>query len=193
MRSTVKATVVLVLMFGTLLSYATEITKPIKVSGKKVKVEFNSVKIGQALTIKDENGITIYKQNIQETGDYSKIFDLTALKDGYYTTELEKDFEIIVKKIKVEKGSVTLFDNSTTKIFKPVIRNDENLLLISRVSFTKQPLKVSLYYKDELILSETLKGKELIERAYRLSQSEKGNYKVVISTDNRMYTEDFVI
>ncbi|WP_299047305.1 hypothetical protein [uncultured Polaribacter sp.] len=193
MRSTVKATVVLVLMFGTLLSYATEITKPIKVSGKKVKVEFNSVKIGQALTIKDENGITIYKQNIQETGDYSKIFDLTALKDGYYTTELEKDFEIIVKKIKVEKGSVTLFDNSTTKIFKPVIRNDENLLLISRVSFTKQPLKVSLYYKDELILSETLKGKELIERAYRLSQSEKGNYKIVISTDNRMYTEDFVI
>ncbi|RCS26277.1 hypothetical protein DUT90_10930 [Polaribacter sp. WD7] len=193
MRTTVKTILLVTLMFGTLISYATEITKPIKIGGKRVKVQFNAVKKGQALTIKDVNGVIIYKQDIQESGVYSKIFDLSLLKDGYYTTELEKDFEIIIQKIKVEKNTVTLFKQETTKVFKPVVRNEGNMLLVSKIAFKKQPVKVMLYYNNDMIFSETLEGKKLIERVYKLSKSEKGNYKLVLGTDGRMYTKEFTI
>ena len=194
MKTTIKKTLLVALMFGTLIGYAKEKTKLANsASGKRVKVEFKAVKKGQALTIKNENGVTIYKQRIQNSGTYSKIFNLRNLEDGLYTTELEKDFEIIVKKIEVKNGIVTFLNEESEKVFKPVIRTEGDLVLISKIAFNKQPLKVILYYKDNMILSETVKGKELLNRVYKLSETEKGNYKIVINTDNRMYIKDFTI
>ena len=194
MKTTIKKTLLVALMFGTLIGYAKEKTKLANTaSGKRVKVEFKAVKKGHALTIKNENGVTIYKQRIQNSGTYSKIFNLRNLEDGLYTTELEKDFEIIVKKIEVKNGNVTFLNNETEKVFKPVIRTKGELVLISKIAFNKQPLKVILYYNDHVILSETIEGKELLNRVYKLSETEKGNYKIVINTDNRMYIKDFTI
>jgi len=59
----------------------------------------------------------------------TKIFDFSTLKDGKYTIELNKDFEIIVKTLEVNNGNVIFNDNSKKVIFKPVIRNDENLFV----------------------------------------------------------------
>lgn len=200
MRKAIKKSLVVTLMLGTLLGYAKETYKPTSfVEGKKVKVGFKAVKKGQTLTIKDENGTTIYKQIIKSSGVYSKIFDLTALENGNYTTELEKDFEIIVRKIKVKNGIVTFLKEKQTKIFKPVIRKEDNLVLISKIAFNKKPVKVVLYYNDEVLVSETLNtrdskdSKDIINRIYKLSKTEKGDYKILVKTDNREYIKEFVI
>ena len=191
---TIKKITLVALMFGTLISYANENTNPTNtVDAKRVKVEFRTVKEGHALTIKTENGLIIYKQVIKNSGTYSKVFDLTNLEDGIYTTELEKDFEILVKKIEVKNGFVTFLKEGKKKIFKPVIRTEGDLLLISKMTFNKQPLKIVLYYNNDVILSETVKGKELINRVYKLSKTEEGAYKVVIYTDSRTYVKDFKI
>ena len=194
MRTTIKKSLLVALMFGTLISYANENTTPTNtVDVKRVKVEYKTVKKGHALTIKTENGLIIYKQIIDSPGTYSKVFDLTNLEDGFYTTELERDFEIHVKKIEVKNGLVTFLKKENKKIFKPVIRTEGDLLLISKITFNKEPLKIVLYYNNDVILSETVKGKELLNRVYKLSKSERGAYKVVINTDNRTYTKDFTI
>ncbi|WP_170062923.1 hypothetical protein, partial [Polaribacter butkevichii] len=160
---------------------------------KRVKVEYKSVKKGHALTIKNENGITIYKQVIQSSGTYSKTFDLTNLEDGIYTTELDKDFEIDVKKLEVKDGFVTFLKEENKKIFKPVIRAEGDLVLISKIDFNKQPIKVILYHDNNLIHSEKIEGKEILNRVYNVSKREKGTYKVVIYADNRMYVKDLTI
>ena len=194
MRTSIKKNLLVALMFGTLLGYAKENPSPTNlVGGKKVKVEFKTVKKGQTLKIKDENGTTIYEQTIQNSGVYSKIFDLTALKDGIYTTELEKDFEIVLKKIEVKNGNVKFLEKENAKVFKPVIRNEGDLILISKITFNKQPVKVILYYENEVVLSETLKGEKLVNRVYKLSKIYRGDYKVVINTDNRNYIKNFDI
>ena len=193
MKTTIKKTLLVALMFGTLLGYAKENTEPTNiVEGKRVKVEFKSVKKGQTLTIKDENGITIHNREIQKNGNFSKVFDLSALKDGNYTIELNKDFEIIVKSFKIKSGFVTFLDDSS-KLFKPVIRSEDNLIMISKIAFNKKPLKVILYYNDDVILSETLKGGDILSRVYKLSKNYSGDYKVVVHTDKRMYVNDFSI
>ncbi|WP_343330928.1 hypothetical protein [Polaribacter staleyi] len=194
MRTTMKTILVVALMFGTLIGYANENTKSTNVVAvKRVKVEYKSVKKGHALTIKNENGITIYKQVIQSSGTFSKTFDLTNLEDGVYTTELDKDFEIIVKKLEVKDGFVTFLKEENKKIFKPVIRTEGELVLISKLAFNKEPIKVVLYYDNQVILSEKIEGEEILNRVYKLSKTEKGAYKVLVYTDNRMYVKNFNI
>ena len=88
---------------------------------------------------------------------------------------------------------VTFLNNKDEKIFKPIIRTEGELLLISKINFNNEPLKVTLYYNNEAVLSETISGDKLLQRVYKLSEKEVGAYKVVVSSDERTYTKDFTI
>ena len=193
MKTTIKKyLVVIVMMLVTSINYANKNTAVKIVDGKKVRIEFESVKKGHTLSVKDKNGTVIYSQEIENSGTYSKVLDLSKLEKGNYTTELEKDFEIVIKPFTVLDGQVS-FDEEKT-IFKPVIRTEDNLVLISKLAFDKQPLKIAIYYNDEVIFSETVKDeKNLLKRVYKLSKEEKGDYKVVINSNNRSYIKDFNI
>ncbi|MFK8059616.1 MAG: hypothetical protein AB8B78_05935 [Polaribacter sp.] len=189
MKTTIKKYLVVVLMLGTLVNYANEVSINL-VEGKRVRVEYKAVKKGHTLSIKDENGVIIYKKEIEKSGTFSKIFDLSQLKKGNYTTELEKDFEIIIKDFTVLDGKVSFKGEKT--IFKPVVRTENNLILISKIAFDKEPLKISLYYKDEIIFSETVTDKDnLFKRVYKVSKQEKGDYRVVLNTNKRSFIKDF--
>ncbi|MGJ8759987.1 MAG: hypothetical protein ACSHXA_05550 [Polaribacter sp.] len=190
----IKKIILVALMFGTLITNANEKDNTnYKEAKKTVKVEFNNVKKGQTLTIKNSNGLTVYNNEIQNSGDYSKTFDFSALENGIYSAELNKDFEIVIKQFNVENGLVTFLNNKDEKIFKPIIRTEGELLLISKINFNNEPLKVTLYYNDEAVLSETISGDKLLQRVYKLSEKEVGAYKVVVSSDERTYTKEFTI
>ncbi|AUC21251.1 hypothetical protein BTO15_03630 [Polaribacter sejongensis] len=194
MKTIIKTILVVTLMFGTLISYANDNKESTNaVAVKRVKVEYKAVKKGNALTIKNEYGITIYKQVLQSSGNYTKTFDLTNLEDGLYTTELEKDFEIIVKKLEVKDGFVTFYKDENEIIFKPVIRTEGNLVMISKIEFEEKPLNVTLYYQNNIILSDEVSGEKVLNRVYKLSEFEKGTYKVVVNTNDRTYVKNFTI
>ncbi|AUC21249.1 hypothetical protein BTO15_03620 [Polaribacter sejongensis] len=192
MTNKMKKIILVALMFGTLISYANENINT-EDAKKTVKVEFNNVKKGQTLTIKNSNGLTVYNNEIQNSGDYSKTFDFSALENGIYSAELNKDFEIVIKQFYVENGLVTFLNNKDEKIFKPIIRTEGELLLVSKINFNNEPLKVTLYYNDEAVLSETLSGDKILKRVYKLSQKETGIYKVIVSSDERTYSKEFNI
>ena len=193
MKSTIKKYLVVVMMLGTLINYANENKNSLNtIDVKRVKIEFKTVKKGHTLSIKDESGIVMYSQEIIKPGNYSQIFDLSKLQKGNYTTELEKDFEITIKSFSVLDGQILFKDEKT--IFKPVVRIKDNLILISKMNFEKEPLKVVLYYNDEIILSEnTTDSGDIINRVYRVSKKIRGDYKVIVNTDNRSYKKDFNI
>ena len=85
--------------------------------------------------------------------------------------------------------SFTPEENKT--IFKPVIRIEDNLLLISKISLENQPVKITLYYKGEVIYTETAEDAKILNRALRLLKNKKGNYTVAISADNKNYRKNF--
>jgi len=185
MKVNIKNIILVALMFGTLIGYANDSTNPTNtVNQKRVKVEFKSVMKEQALTIENENGLAIYKEGSQQTSTNSRVLGLTNLENLFTTTGLNKSIETLIK-----KG--TAFDDDKKKLFKPVIRTKGDLILISKIAFNKAPLKITLYYQGEEIHSETLKGNGIVNRVYKLSENEKGNYKVVINTDNKVYNKDF--
>lgn len=194
MKTKMTKILVVALMLGTLVNYANDKNlENITLNASKVKIEFKSVKKGQSITIKDKFNANVYSQKIKTEGAYSKLFNVSALNNGTYTIELKKEKEIIIKTFKVEGELVTFLKEETKKVHKPVIRTKNELVLISKIDFNNEPLKVAIFYNGDLILSETVNGYGVINKIYKLSETKKGDYSVVIKTDGKKYTEDFTI
>lgn len=194
MKTTIKKFLVVVTMLGTLLNYANEAEISFNLlEGKKVKVTFNTVIKGNTLSIKDNNGTVVYRQQIKNTGIFSRILNLSNLETGNYSAELEKDFETIVRDFTILKDKVSFKEES--KVFKPVIRTKNNLLLVSQTGFNKEPMKVVIYYNEEVIFSETVQRntKIFLNRAYRLDKEIKGDYKILVKNNNKTYLKNFTI
>ena len=190
---TLKKITLVALMLGTLIGYANEDKKTTNNKAKStVKVEFKNVKKGQTLTIKDDQGTAFYNNEIKIAGNYSRTFNFSALEDGIYSAELNKDFEIHIKEFYVKNGLVTFLNNNNEKVFKPVIRAKDNLLYVSKLAFKQESVKITIQYNDEVILSEVVEGKEL-QRAYKLSKNKIGNYKILVSSNDRTFVKEFTL
>ena len=194
MKTIKRRVLVVVFMLGTLFNYANnekEFNKTI--DAKKVKGVFKDVKKGQLLSVKDKNGFQLHSETVSSQGELIKFFDLSTLNNGVYTIELNKEFKVVIKSLLVKNNNVSFIKDSEKIIFKPVIRNKENLVLISKVNFDKKPVKITLFYNDEVIYSETLKGELMLKRVYRLDKELRGNYTVIVYCDDESYSNEFKI
>ena len=194
MKTIKRRVLVVVFMLGTLFNYANnekEFNKTI--DAKKVKVVFKDVKKGQLLSVKDKNGLQLHSETVSSQGELIKFFDLSTLNNGVYTIELNKEFKIVIKSLLIKDNNVSFIKDSEKIIFKPVIRNKENLVLISKVNFDKKPVKITLFYNDEVIYSETLKDELMLKRVYRLDKELRGNYTVIVYCDDESYSNEFKI
>ena len=187
---TSKKILLTVAMLTAMLGNANEATFTVKDGLRKTALTINNVKEGNLLSIKDNNGITLYKELIQSTGTYSKGFDLTALPDGDYFFEVDKDFEISTIPFIVDANDVVFNKVEETTIFKPAVRQKEDFVFITQLALDLKPVKIRFYadYKGdyELIFSDTIENTQLIKKAYKI---EKGSYKIVINSNNKEYTK----
>ncbi|MFD0990637.1 hypothetical protein ACFQ1R_11055 [Mariniflexile jejuense] len=187
----------MVAMFVTLLSFANEAPfYTIKNDAERTSLTLNNVKQGNLLSIKDNNGIVIYKELILQTGTYTKGFDLTSLPNGNYMFELNKDVEIQSIPFNVLAKTVTFIKDSEKTIFKPVTRVKGDVVFMSRLSLSKAPLEIAIYFTDgtynssELIYSETIKNTENANRIFKLTGKNKGDYKIVYTTEGHTFIEE---
>ena len=184
----------MVTMFATLLSFANEVSFfKVKNDAKRTLISLN-VKEGNLLSIIDDNGMILYKELIQKAGVYTKGFDLTSLPNGKYTFELDKDLEINTIHFTVLSGNV-VFNKEEEKVFyKPFIRVKDDMLYISKLTLNDEPLKVDIYYANtndlQLIHSEELENTQNIQKIYKLAGSEKGNYRIVLQSEDRTFTKN---
>jgi len=202
MKKEVKTGILLVTMLATMMGYANRPTTfEKKVDIENTTLSIHNVKQGQQLVIKDSNGVVLYKELIDRSGMYNKGFDLTALPNGNYYFELDKDIEVHVIPFKVHSNSVEFLKEKETKFFKPIIRFKENKILLSRLSFDEKPLEVKIYYDDysdynsdyELLHVEKFKDTKIVERVYKLDEHKKGAYKVIVKTEGREFTNTMTL
>lgn len=189
---TIKRKVLIVsFMLATFINYANNSDLKNTIDAKKVTVVFNDVKKGHQLTMKNEQGVVIHLERVIKKGDLVKTFNFSTLENGNYTLELDKDFQIVIKFLKVKNKTVIFNKNVSKIIFKPFIRNKENIVLISSITFDKKPLEIDIYYDNEIIYSETATSNSLVNRVYRLDKKMKGDYIVIVRNNERMYRNEF--
>ena len=138
--------------------------------------------------IKNTTGKIIYEKPVNIQNNNIQDIDFSYLKNGYYTLEINKDFQIEIKPFTVISGKAIFHPRAEKTIFKPVIRSNKNKILISKLNFETCSMKVNIYYEDELILSDDIEGKKLIQKIYTLHKNKKGDYKIVAKVNDRIYT-----
>ncbi|MCL5127024.1 hypothetical protein [Algibacter sp. L4_22] len=186
-----KKIVLLTAFCATLLSNAkTSYTTLEKKDIIKTALTINNVKAGNLLSIKDENGITLYKEFIEESGIYRKGFDLTALPNGNYFFEVDKDVEIKTIPFTVNSNEVFFNKEEEVTVFKPFVRKQNDVVYITKLAPNLSTLKIEIYANHngefELLHTDSIENSIVIEKAYKL---EKGSYKILLSSDEKEYTE----
>jgi len=191
MKTIKRKVFVAVFMLITFINFANNSDLNTLFNVNKVTVVFKNAKKGNTLTIKDINEVILHSEEITKEGTLIKTFNLSALENGIYTLELDKDFQIAVKSIKVKNKDVTFLVDAEKLIFKPIVRNKDNKLKITKIAFDAEPLKISIYYNNEIIYSETIEGEQILNRVYSLDKELKGDYKVVSYNNGRIYVKNF--
>ena len=187
----------MVTMFATALSFANEVSPiTIKNDAEKTSLTLTDVKQGDLLSLKDENGIVLYKESIKKTGNYTKGFDLTELPNGTYLFELDKDVEISTIPFTVIAGAVTFNKADEKAFYKPVTRLVGDLLYVTKLSLDEAPLKIDIYYDSSNdgnfyapVHSETIENTKIIERVYKLTNLEHGDFEIVYQSGGRTFTK----
>ncbi|TVZ26884.1 hypothetical protein JM83_1880 [Gillisia sp. Hel_I_86] len=187
--------ILMVALMTASLSYASNTSTLMGMKDIKITaLILEHVKEGELISIKDNSGLILYKEIVQNSGTYSKEFDLTALPDGNYFFEIDGDVKIKTIPFIVRAKNV-VFDKTKETIFiKPTTRLKGNLILVSKLALDLEPLKIDVYYKGisesyELLNSETIDNTKVIERIYKLSDAYKGNYKIVYHSSGKEFTE----
>ncbi|PWH83804.1 hypothetical protein DIS18_04430 [Algibacter marinivivus] len=191
-----KKGILMVTMLATLLSFANETALfNIKNDAKKTILTLYNVKQGNLLSVKDINGVILFKEYIEKSGTYNKGFDLTTLPDGNYIFELDKDMEINSIPFTVSSNIVDFDKENEKTIFKPFTRVKGDFVYISKLALNKEPLKIEVYFTSfdsndsELVLSENIGNTKTIKRIYKLDGLKFGTYKIVFFTEGKQFTK----
>ncbi|WP_299776677.1 hypothetical protein [uncultured Formosa sp.] len=201
MKKFITFSICLLVMTSSIASTYANISFSKKDDGTKMEITLtlNDVKAGQKLSIKDENGTILYNKTIQKSGVYNNRFDLSALPNGDYHFEHEKDQYTKLIPFTVSFGEVN-FDKANEKtVYKPIVKIKNDYIYVSKLDLDKNDVKIEIYYaaknKNEfkLVHSDNVSNTVKIERAYRLSELHKGKYKVIINSNGKSYIENFKI
>ena len=190
MKTIIRKSLLVALMLGTLSSYATGTTL-VDEKGTGKEVEIRTVKKGQILYIKNSEGKVLHEKTIEINGTFEKAFDFSSLRNGYYTLEVNKDFQIEVIPFTVIAKKATFYTQEEKTIFKPVIRTRDNRVMVSKLAFEEAQMHVTIYFEGDIIFKEKVEGENVLKRVYQLRKDIKGDYKVVMKANDRTYINEF--
>ncbi|WP_299098004.1 hypothetical protein [uncultured Winogradskyella sp.] len=185
MRKVFKKLLVLAVVLGTCTSYANEVVE--------VNTTINYVKKGNHISVSDAFGEIIYSGEINYSGNLITLYDFTQLKNGKYDVEVTNGYKIEISTIEVNDTIVSILETNKMVIYKPVVRNESSKLIISKLALNGEDMEIEIYYKGNLIHTETLAGSTILNRVFKLDETLKGNYTTIIKTNDRVFVKNFKI
>ena len=193
MKNVIKHTkkgILIVAIMSSIIGFSDEAKILIAKESKKTALVLDNVKQGHLISIKDNNGITLYKESIESNGLYKKGFDLASLPKGIYFFEIDKDLEVNTIPFKVESSKVIFNKKDESTFYKPYINLKDDVVYVTKLSLKDEAIKVSIYLEQgnnyELVHTEGVEAVMTYEKAFKIK---KGNYKIVINSNSKEYTK----
>lgn len=143
------------------------------------------------VSIEADNGdLVYYKKTNEPITDYRKVYDFKDLEAGNYVFNLKVNDTSVSNEFSVSPKGIVIGEKKMR--FAPYFNYKEGVLQLSYLNFDKEPLKLNFYNSEGLVYQTEL-GKDFnIATGYDLSNLEKGNYKVVLSSYSNEYAYDIV-
>ncbi len=155
-----------------------------------VVIEATETKSGDEVMIRNQRGDVIYREQLDASGTYKKIFQFSLFDNGVYIISFENDDKVAhYNVIKEDKGIKLLEVNKDLNGFEPIVkRNDE----LAHIFFTNANLQnVELLITDasgEILSSSNFDEELIIKRSYDLSRLPSGKYSLMINVGDQSFT-----
>ncbi|WP_075591468.1 hypothetical protein [Labilibacter marinus] len=149
-----------------------------------------------SFSIKDAEGVRVYKEWVSKEGFAQKILDFSNLEDGEYKAilsvkgadEIVETFKIADHKLVYDKVEQVMSKEELKAFFNVV----ENTLFVSHISFGSSSFGISI--SDEIgdeIFEKGFEGNSTYSGKFDISTLPNGEYKVSINSSNKEYTYAF--
>ncbi|WP_297088765.1 hypothetical protein [uncultured Draconibacterium sp.] len=144
------------------------------------------------IDVKNAYGDELYSlETTVPVNEFKKRYNFSELEDGLYFYSVKIDDEKVVKELEIVDGKVEVVD--VRKSVDPYFVQENDMLKFSFLNFQKE--NVTLYvYEDSKLLTESKLGNSFtINKAVDLKDLKKGNYEVVITNEEDVFSHNFVI
>ncbi len=127
MKNLIKKSIVLVVLFTTLLVNANEISSLRNLKDEKTTMlTLLNVKKGNQLIMKDAFGKVLYRQSISNSGEFVKGFDLTSLPNGKYYFLLKGDLQKKIIPFRINKNKLEYNQEMESTIKNTLTQSKKN-------------------------------------------------------------------
>ena len=154
---------------------------------KIIKVLFDNLRGAFKIKINDLKGVELYYENVKEN-NFRKSFDMNQLPKGIYIMEIEDETKIWTYRFTLDRHAFALLDKKTTTFCKPIIRQKDKKVYITKYLDKAQQLSISLTNKEGQIIYEEFYNKGTsYARSLNLNKLIEGTYQLQISSQNKNY------
>lgn len=147
-----------------------------------------------SVTIEDQNGLVLLKENIANADSYSKIFNMENLPAGRYLVTLHTFSREIYQPIALEENGVKVDISQRSERFIPIIDLRDRVLGLSYLNTERTNVKVSILDSDgKTVHQDNVDDGLTVERLYNLQQLPTGLYTLRVQTPRRTWYKDVVL
>lgn len=129
------------------------------------------------IRLEDENGFVLLSEYVEDASQYSRKYNLRALKMGAYSLIIENETSLRKQPITIDREALHIDADEQEMIMKPVIRKIENKVEV--VIMPAHRTKAEMYIFDEAghtLFSDSDYYQDSFRRRFDISQLERGKY-----------------
>ena len=186
LRKTLRKSLIVGLTVLSTMSFAsvTDLQSNVKKTGEKsFALYLNDLSTNVQIVLKDQEGRTLYKEQVKDRENYARNFNLDKLAEGEYTLKIEDGTVIELFSMQIEDKSVVMGEEEIT--YKPSTTTDDSMVNVEMPSMNGSELNVMIRdNRDELIFKEVVVNKEAgLNRTYDFSKIKSGDYTFIFNTN----------
>ncbi len=192
MKNLIKKSLLAVVLFTTIISNATNINNNIRVNvieSKLIDLKLNNSDGNLKISVKDVSGAILYTEKFE--GNYfSKKYDLKTLPAGNYYFEIEGFTKISLMPFKITAKGLEFNGKIESTFYKPTVRQDGDLVFISKITFNEESLEISLV-DDQLntLYKEKLTDAINLRKTLNLINLKSGTYTVFTKSAGKSFEQ----
>ncbi len=144
------------------------------------------------VTIADKSqNIVYYKQSSKPISTYKKIFDVSYLDNGEYTIELKVNDLLSQRDLTIANNQIYVGKPDNARIIPPFFGFDGEQLVLTHLNFENEKYDLEIYDNQGLVYKASVGNDTPINAGFDLSKMNTGEYEVVLSSSNELFSYEF--
>ncbi|WP_405383387.1 T9SS type A sorting domain-containing protein [Maribacter sp. LLG6340-A2] len=193
MKNILKITTVVAFMFATVAGMAREPKLNLLTAGKakSVVLTMEASSVGVQIKLMDSDLNVIYSEKVSE-GIFSKKLNFKDLADGVYYLSADDNLKNYSYTIVLDKNNVKIVD--ADEDIKPFFRKTNNMILMNYLNLDKSKMSIKIYDTEgRTVFAQEVTDELIVEKAFNFTDAFPGVYVVIVKSDGKTYTEEFVV